>query len=84
LRAVEEGFPQKEISESAYQFQLEVDAREQTIVGVNKYQEGGEQDIPTLKIDQAAERNQIEKIKAFRDRRDDAKWKDAMVKIELA
>ena len=51
---------------------------------MNKYQEGGEQDIPTLKIDQAAERNQIEKIKAFRDRRDDAKWKDAMVKIELA
>ena len=84
LRAVEEGFPQKEISESAYQFQLEVDAREQTIVGVNKYQEGGEQDIPTLKIDQAAERAQIEKIKAFRERRDDAKWKDAMAKIESA
>ena len=84
LRAVEEGFPQKEISESAYRYQLDVDAGEQTIVGVNKYQEGGEQDIPTLKIDQAAERNQIEKIKAFRDRRDDAKWKDAMVKIELA
>ena len=84
LRAVEEGFPQKEISESAYKYQLDVDAGEQTIVGVNKYQEGGEQDIPTLKIDQAAERNQIEKIKAFRDRRDDAKWKDAMVKIELA
>ena len=84
LRAVEEGFPQKEISESAYRYQLDVDAGEQTIVGVNKYQEGGEQDIPTLKIDQAAERNQIAKIKAFRDRRDDAKWKDAMVKIELA
>jgi methylmalonyl-CoA mutase N-terminal domain/subunit len=84
LRAVEEGFPQKEISESAYQFQLEVDAREQTIVGVNKYQEGGEQDIPTLKIDQAAERAQIEKIKAFRERRDEAKWKDAMAKIESA
>jgi methylmalonyl-CoA mutase N-terminal domain/subunit len=84
LRAVEEGFPQKEISESAYKFQLDVDAGEQTIVGVNKYQEGGEQDIPTLKIDQAAERAQIEKIKAFRERRDDAKWKDAMAKIESA
>jgi methylmalonyl-CoA mutase N-terminal domain/subunit len=84
LRAVEEGFPQREISESAYQFQLEVDAGEQTVVGVNKYQEGGEQDIPTLKIDHAAERAQIEKITAFRGRRDDVKWKDAMAKIESA
>jgi methylmalonyl-CoA mutase N-terminal domain/subunit len=84
LRAVEEGFPQREISESAYQFQLEVDAGEQTVVGVNKYQEGGEQDIPTLKIDHAAERAQIEKITAFRGRRDNVKWKDAMAKIESA
>jgi len=84
LRAVEEGFPQKEISESAYQFQLDVDAGEQVIVGVNKYQEGGEQEIPTLKIDQAAERAQIEKIKAFRARRDEAKWKASMESIERA
>jgi methylmalonyl-CoA mutase N-terminal domain/subunit len=84
LRAVEEGFPQKEISESAYQFQLDVDAKEQVIVGVNKYQEGGEQEIPTLKIDQAAERAQIDKIKAFRARRDEHKWKAALVSIEEA
>lgn len=84
LRAVEEGFPQKEISESAYQFQLEVDAREQVIVGVNKYSEGGEQDIPTLKIDLGPEKTQIEKIKAFRARRDDAKWKASLAAVERA
>ncbi len=84
LRAVEEGFPQKEISESAYQFQLDLDAGEQTIVGVNKYTEGGEQEIPTLKIDHAAERVQIEKIKAFRARRDPVRWKTSLDAVERA
>lgn len=84
LRAVEEGFPQKEISESAYQFQLDVDAREQVIVGVNKYSEGGEQDIPTLKIDLGPEKAQIEKIRALRARRDAAKWKASMAAVERA
>jgi methylmalonyl-CoA mutase N-terminal domain/subunit len=84
LRAVEEGFPQKEISESAYQFQLEVDAREQVIVGVNKYSEGGEQDIPTLKIDLGPEKTQIEKMKAFRARRDDAQWRASLAAVERA
>jgi methylmalonyl-CoA mutase N-terminal domain/subunit len=84
LRAVEEGFPQKEISEAAYQFQLGVDAQEQVIVGVNKYQEGGEQEIPTLKIDLGPEKTQIEKIKAFRAQRSDATWKRSMQEIERA
>ena len=84
LRAVEEGFPQKEISEAAYQFQLGVDAQEQVIVGVNKYQEGGEQEIPTLKIDHGPEKAQIEKIKAFRAQRNEAKWKHSMQEIERA
>ena len=84
LRAVEEGFPQKEISESAYRFQLDVDAREQVIVGVNKFQEGGEQEIPTLKIDHGPEKAQIEKIKAFRSQRDEKKWKQSMAEIERA
>jgi methylmalonyl-CoA mutase N-terminal domain/subunit len=84
LRAVEEGFPQKEISESAYQFQLDVDAREQVIVGVNKYSEGGEQDIPTLKIDHGPEKTQIEKIKAFRAKRDHARWEKAISEVERA
>jgi methylmalonyl-CoA mutase N-terminal domain/subunit len=84
LRAVEEGFPQKEISEAAYQFQLDVDAREQVIVGVNKYSEGGEQDIPTLKIDHGPEKTQIEKIKAFRAKRDHARWEKAISEVERA
>lgn len=82
LKAVEVGFPQKEIAESAYQFQLQVDDRKQVIVGVNSYVEGGEQEIPTLKIDHAAERQQIERIKEFKALRDQNAWRKALDEVE--
>jgi len=84
LKAVEIGFPQKEIAEAAYQFQLDVDAKEQCIVGVNKYTEGGEQEIPTLKIDHAAEKKQVERIKAYKTRRDLNKHKAALASVKSA
>lgn len=84
LKAVELGFPQKEISEAAYQFQLDVDAQEQSIVGVNKYTEGGEQEIPTLKIDHAAEEKQVARIKAFKSTRNPEKHKSALLAVERA
>lgn len=84
LKAVEIGFPQKEIAEAAYQFQLDQDSREQIIVGVNKYTEGGEQEIPTLKIDHAAEVKQVERIKAFKSRRDARKHSGALAAVESA
>lgn len=84
LSAVEVGFPQKEISESAYQFQLQVDDKEQSIVGVNMYQEGGEQEIPTLKIDHAAEEKQVERVKKFKAARDVSKHATALQEVERA
>jgi methylmalonyl-CoA mutase N-terminal domain/subunit len=84
LKAVELGFPQKEISEAAYQFQLDLDAKEQCIVGVNKYTEGGEQEIPTLKIDHAAEKKQVERIKAFKAARNPQKHAASLAAVESA
>jgi methylmalonyl-CoA mutase N-terminal domain/subunit len=84
LKAVEMGFPQKEISEAAYQFQLQVDAHEQVIVGVNKFSEGGEQEIPTLKIDHAVEQQQRELVEAFKARRDKNKHSVALQSVERA
>jgi len=52
VEAIEKGFPQREIQESAYRYQKAVERGEQTIVGVNKYQmEGESAQIPTLVID---------------------------------
>src|SRR5689334_2084050 len=71
VKAVEEGYPQREIARSAFEFQREVDTGRRAIVGVNKYATAEEGDhIPTLKIEHAVEQGQIEQIRAFRDRRD--------------
>jgi methylmalonyl-CoA mutase, N-terminal domain len=82
LKAVELGFPQKEIAEASYQFQLLVDSKENAVVGVNKYADDAEQEIPTLHIDYAVEKNQIEFVKAFKARRDKTKWEAALNKLK--
>lgn len=69
LNAVELGYPQKEISESAYRFQKAIDQREFTIVGVNKFTTAEEQKIPTLKINHKLENNRIKEIKSFKKQR---------------
>ena len=84
LKAVEIGYPQKEIGEASYQFQLLTDNREQPIVGVNVYQDDHEQEIPTLHIDFEAERRQVELVKGFKARRDPKKWQEALAAIKRA
>ncbi len=82
--AVEVGFPQREISDSAYEFQKRVDAKEEIQVGVNKYVDDSEQPIPTLKIEHATEIAQIEKVKAFKAARDSKKHLEALKTIKAA
>lgn len=84
LKAVEHGFPQKEIAEASYKFQLEVDAKERAIVGMNAYQDEHPQDIPTLHVDFAAEKNQIDLMKEFKRRRNAAAWTKAIEEIRSA
>lgn len=78
LQAVEEGYPQKEIAESAYQFQQRVDEHEYNIVGVNSYRDEQEQEIPTLHIDYEIEKNQRARVEAFKRQRDQQKWQDSI------
>lgn len=70
LRAVEDGYPQREIGEAAYRFQLEVDAQERPIVGVNSYSDSEEQEIPTLHLDVDGEARQRDRTIAFKSTRD--------------
>jgi methylmalonyl-CoA mutase N-terminal domain/subunit len=73
VKAVEEGYPQREIARSAYEFQRQVDSGERTIVGVNKYATSGDGDpIPTLKIDHAPEQQQNDLVRRVRAERDAA------------
>lgn len=84
LHAVELGFPQREIAESAYRYQLEVDRAEQLIVGVNAYQDQRKQEIPTLRINYDAERQQIERTRAFKARRNPQALSGALRKLRDA
>src|SRR5437660_1224659 len=69
--AVEKGFPQREIQESAYQYQKAFERGEQTIVGVNKYAMKNEpQKVPTLVIDESVRVHQVERLERARARRD--------------
>src|SRR5437879_6107621 len=84
VRAIEEGYPQREIANSAYQFQREVDTKQRAIVGVNKYVIDEPERIPTLKIEHAVERNQIEHVQAVRTRRDAEQAKRAIEAVRRA
>jgi methylmalonyl-CoA mutase N-terminal domain/subunit len=70
LRAIERGQIQREIQESAYRQQLQVERSERVIVGVNRHQEAREAPpADILRIDPALERAQIERVRALRARR---------------
>ena len=82
VEAVEKGFPQREIQESAYQYQKAVERGEQTIVGVNKYQmEDGPTEIPILVIDEGVRGHQVERLQETRDRRDKGAVANALEKV---
>ncbi len=84
VNAIEAGYPQREISKSAYRFQKEVETKERILVGVNEYQEGRESPIDTLKIDPVVEKAQIEAIKNLRKTRDAQKADAAKEQIRKA
>jgi methylmalonyl-CoA mutase N-terminal domain/subunit len=70
IRAVEEGYPQKEIAESAYRHQREVENGDRIIVGVNRFATQGGDAIPTLKIDEEVAARQIERLREVKAQRD--------------
>jgi len=71
VEAVEKGFPQREIQESAYQYQKALERGDQTIVGVNKYaMEDEPQEVPILVIDESVRHHQVERLERARSQRD--------------
>jgi methylmalonyl-CoA mutase, N-terminal domain len=71
VAAIEKGFPQREIQDSAYRYQKAVERGDQVIVGVNKYEmedEPGE--VPILVIDESVRDHQVERLQRTRDTRD--------------
>ncbi|MGI8972728.1 MAG: acyl-CoA mutase large subunit family protein [Gaiella sp.] len=71
VAAIEQNFPQREIAESSFRYQQEVEAGQRVIVGLNRYQLPDEQLPELLKIDAELERQQIDRVQAFRAQRDE-------------
>jgi methylmalonyl-CoA mutase N-terminal domain/subunit len=69
LRAIEQGFVQKEIQNSAYEYQIAIEKKEQIIVGVNEYRVQEEAPKDLLRIDASVEKNQCEKLAKLRAER---------------
>lgn len=71
VEAIEAGFPQREIQESAYQYQKAVERKEQIIVGVNKYQMENElHKTDILQIDETVRDHQLARLEATKTKRD--------------
>lgn len=84
LRAIERGYPQQEIQNAAYEYQQQVDREEAIVVGVNRFAAGAGKTVPIQRIDEALERKQVERLRAFRARRDAVLWQSALKDIEQA
>jgi methylmalonyl-CoA mutase N-terminal domain/subunit len=70
VKAIEQGFPQREILEASLRYQREVERKERVIVGVNDYVEPAATAIPTLKIGPEVESTQVYRLSSLRSRRD--------------
>ena len=80
--AIERGYPQREIAESAYRSQKAIETGEQVIVGVNRFTADGETPISTLYIDEEAQNRQLARLEDVRRRRDAGRVRTALDALE--
>jgi methylmalonyl-CoA mutase N-terminal domain/subunit len=83
VRAVELGFPQKEIADSAYWYQKAVDAKEKIVVGVNAFAMEHEP-IPLLEIDESVARQQLARLRSVKKSRGQAAVKRTLSDLKKA
>jgi methylmalonyl-CoA mutase, N-terminal domain len=70
VEAIKMGYPQREIADAAFVYQQEVETGVRKLVGVNAYTEGGGDETPILRIDPRLESDQVQRVRAVRERRD--------------
>ncbi|MGZ6343210.1 MAG: methylmalonyl-CoA mutase family protein, partial [Candidatus Limnocylindrales bacterium] len=81
LAALETGYQQRQIQESAYRYQREVEAEERIVVGVNRFVDEGAPHPPLQRIDPRAERDQIAGVARVRAGRDATACEQALVRL---
>jgi methylmalonyl-CoA mutase N-terminal domain/subunit len=84
LRAIEQGYVQREIQNAAYAYQTAVDEKSTVVVGVNEFATEQESAVPIQRIDETLEQRQVERVRALRARRDGASHAAALRSVEDA
>jgi methylmalonyl-CoA mutase N-terminal domain/subunit len=84
IRAIDIGYPQKEIADAAYHYQQQLDTKEKVIVGVNKYEIPEERPIDILKIDHDVEERQVERVRKVKRERDGGKAREMLGRVHAA
>jgi methylmalonyl-CoA mutase, N-terminal domain len=84
LRAIETGYVQREIQESAYRYQRAIENEEAVVVGVNRFQSSEASTVPTLRVKPEIEQQQIDRLRAVRNRRDASAVETTLAKLEAA
>ncbi len=81
LRAIETGYPQREIAEAAFLYQRQLEKGIKTVVGVNKYSTPEEMPIAMLKIDPAIEERQVQRVRKLKRERNSVAVREALVRV---
>jgi methylmalonyl-CoA mutase N-terminal domain/subunit len=86
IAALERGFPQREIADSAYRYQQEIDSRERIVVGVNDFLQGNEEpvSIPIHTITAESEQRHLDRLRRVRRERDQSAVAEALQRLENA
>lgn len=82
--AIEMGYPQSEIANSAYIFQRQLEAKEKVMVGINKYQVEEPKRMSTLYIDRSVEKDAVDRLNAVKKKRSADAVKNALLGVEAA
>jgi methylmalonyl-CoA mutase N-terminal domain/subunit len=84
LKAIDTGYPQREIAEAAFAYQRQLEKNEKVVVGVNKYSIPEEIPIATLKIAKELEERQIQRVRKVKRERNSTSVKDALKRVAEA
>ena len=83
VTAIEQGYPQREIQNTAYSYQLELEKKTRLVVGQNAFTQDSAA-VPVMKIDPAIEKEQVDRVRAVRAKRDAKAHAAALEKIAVA
>jgi len=81
--AIEKGFVQREIQDSAYRYQREIEKKERIVVGLNRFQVAEERPGNLLRVDPAVRTSQVERLKRLRSERDAGKVEKSLADLKL-